>query len=295
MEDISLGGPALADNPSGDGVASSFGSDRATRVSAPSGGDTWPAALSEDNRRLVENKGWRSPDDALKSYRQLDEYRGRSVALPGDQATDEDWKAFRHKTGMPEAADGYALTMMDGADENATATLKELFHKAELDQRQAQALYGGMAEALAMSRQMTTERQAEQLAEARENAEASLTRAWGATDGEIFRRNIEMARRAVEALGGDGLLGELRQLGALTDSNQILSPVPAKAFAEVGAQLFAEDSLIEGGEAITANPFADGSLNLAAQGDLVKRDPARARGFIQAAGKRPENYGLSSH
>ena len=295
MEENSLDGPVAADNPSSDGVVPSTGSDGAMRVSAPSGGDTWRSALEEDNRRLVENKGWQSPDDALKSYRQLDEYRGRSVALPGEAATDEDWLMFRQKTGMPETADGYDFSGDMGADETAIGSLKNLFHGAELDQRQAQTLYADLANVFEQSQQAADADAHERFNQAIGNAESALAEAWGPPDGAGFIRNVEMARRAVEALGGDGLLGELRQLGAVTDDNQILSPVLAKAFAEVGAQLFAEDSLIEGGDAMTVNPFAEETLNLAHQGDLVTRDPARARAFIQAAGKRPENYGLSTH
>lgn len=294
MEENSLDGPVQADNPSNASVAPSVETDKAAPGSAPSGGDTWRSALDEDNRRLVENKGWHGPDDALKSYRELDEYRGRSVALPGEAATDEDWLVFRHKTGMPDSADGYDLASDNGVNETTIGSLKELFHGAELDQRQAQTLYAELENAFIQSQQAAELQANERHNQALENAEAALTEAWGQPDGDGFRRNVEMARRAVDALGGDSLVGELRQLGALSDENQILSPVLAKAFAEVGAQLFAEDTMIEGGEAMTVNPFSNETLNLAVQGDLVTRDPARARAFIQAAGKRPENYGLAS-
>ncbi len=294
-EGISLGGPDQSANPSDVGEGVSLGSDAPTTEPAASGGDTWGAALNEDNRALVENKGWQSPDDALKSYRELDEYRGRSVALPGEEATDEDWKSFRQKMGVPEAADAYELAAIEGADEASVNSLKELFHGAGLDQRQAEAMYQNLTEAYAGSEQAAKTAQAEQVIQAKSDAKAALAREWGNENGEDFKRNTEAARRAVNELGGDALFEELRQLGAITEDNQILSPVIAKAFAEVGNQLFVEDGLIEGGDAIAVNPFANDTINLTAQGELVKTNPSLARAQIRAANKRPEDYGLPSN
>ncbi len=294
-EDISLGGPAGADNPNNAGSGVSLGSDAPALDAAASSGDEWGEALSEENRTLVKNKGWQGPDDALKSYRELDEYRGRSVALPGDQATDDDWKSFRQKLGMPQAADAYEFTTDEGLDDAGLTSLKGLFHSAELDQRQAKALYRGLSQTFDDAQQAADDAEAKQLTEAKEHARAALTEAWGKEGGETFKRNTEMARRAVDVLGGNGLFEELRQLGAISDDNQILSPVLAKALADAGNLLFAEDGLIEGGDGLAVNPFADATLNLTAQGQLVQSDPTRARMLIQAANKRPENYGLSSN
>ncbi|MCP4536708.1 MAG: hypothetical protein GY832_06135, partial [Chloroflexi bacterium] len=146
-----------------------------------------------------------------------------------------------------------------------------------------------------VSQQAAEEQHFEHVNQAKTDASKALTREWGAQEGEVFKRNIEMARRAVVELGGDGLFDELRSLGAITDDNQVLSPVLAKAFAEVGNQLFAEDGLVDGGDTVSVNPFAEDTMNLTAQGALVKSDPARARAMIRAAGKRPEDYGLSSN
>ena len=296
MEDgISLNGPAAADNPSNEGASLSNGSDGAVSDSAASGGDTWSAALHEDNRALVDNKGWKSPDDALKSYRELDEYRGRSVALPGDEATDEDWKSFRGKMGTPETADAYTFGADEGADKAAVDSLKGLFHGAGLDQRQADALYDGMIASLGDTQQSTVEQQAQMLAQKKSDAQVALVEDWGNVDGEVFKRNTEMARRAVTELGGDKLFQELRDIGAISEDSKILSPILAKALAEVGNQLFAEDSLLDTGDTVMVNPFAADTMNLTAQGELVTKDPARARSLIRAANLRPEDYGLSSN
>lgn len=296
MEDnVSLGGPDQSANPSDGDKGVPLGSDMPLSDPATSSGDIWSAALSEDNRRLVENKGWKSPDEALKSYSELDEYRGRSVALPGEDATDEDWQAFRHKMGTPEAAEAYQFEANEGADETALTALKGVFHGAGLDQRQADVLYQRLSQTYAESIEAHEAQQAEQLHQAMFEAKTALTDVWGNEDGEVFKRNTEAARRAVGELGGDALFAELRQIGALTADNQILSPVLAKAMAEVGTQLFAEDALMKGGDAVTMNPFAKDTLNVTAQGQLVNSDPATARAMIRAAGKRPEDYGLSSN
>ncbi len=295
-ENVSLGGSAHAGNPASDGASLSNGSDGATQVPAASSGDTFASGLEDEgNRALVDSKGWTHPDHAISAYREIEAYQGGSVALPGEEATDDDWKSFRQKMGTPETADAYTFTGTEGADETAVNSLKELFHGADLDQRQASALYDGMLGNMQQMQQAAEEQHIEHINQAKADASQALTKEWGAQEGETFKRNIEMARRAVVELGGDGLFGELRELGAITDDNQILSPVLAKAFAEVGNQLFAEDGLVNGGDTVSVNPFAADTMNLTAQGALVKSDPARARAMIRAAGKRPENYGLSSN
>ncbi|MCP4538943.1 MAG: hypothetical protein GY832_17550 [Chloroflexi bacterium] len=298
MEDqqVSLDGSDSSGNPSGDGVSLSNGSDGGTQDSTASGGNTFASGLEDEgNRALVESKGWAHPDHAISAYREIEAYQGKSVALPGEEASDDDWKSFRQKMGTPETSDAYTFTGAEEADETAVNSLKELFHGAELDQHQAEALYKGLSENYQVSQQAAEEQHFEHVNQAKTDASKALTREWGAQEGEVFKRNIEMARRAVVELGGDGLFDELRSLGAITDDNQVLSPVLAKAFAEVGNQLFAEDGLVDGGDTVSVNPFAEDTMNLTAQGALVKSDPARARAMIRAAGKRPEDYGLSSN
>ena len=38
--------------------------------------------LSDDDKKLVGDKGWKSPSDMLKSYRELEKTFGTRVALP---------------------------------------------------------------------------------------------------------------------------------------------------------------------------------------------------------------------
>ena len=296
MDGVSFEGPAAADNPGNEGAGLSDGSDGAVdQSSATSGGDTWSSALNEDNRGLVENKGWKSPDDALKSYRELDEYRGRSVALPGENATDEDWSSFRGKMGTPELADAYTFGSDDGADKDAVTSLKGLFHGAGLDQRQADNLYQSMLASLGDTQHASVEQQAQRLTQRKTDSQKELVDAWGNADGEVFKTNTEAARRAAIGLGGSDLFQELRDMGALSDDNKVLAPKLMKALAEVGTSMFAEDGFVSTGDVSAVNPFDKSSEDITAQSNLVKSNPSRARSLIRAANLRPEDYGLSSN
>ena len=70
------------------------------------GDENWVAGLQiEDNRTLVEAKQWKSADDAIKSYRELEAHASKALKVPGADATAEDWDAFYGKLGRPESPD----------------------------------------------------------------------------------------------------------------------------------------------------------------------------------------------
>ena len=64
-----------------------------TATPAPS----WLEGLSEDNRKLAENKGWKSPEDIEKvfsSYSEMEKAQGASLRVPKDDAPKEEWDKF---------------------------------------------------------------------------------------------------------------------------------------------------------------------------------------------------------
>lgn len=81
--------------------------------------------LSDDDKKLVGDKGWKSPSDMLKSYRELEKTFGTRVALPKDEDKDA-WSNLYSKLGLPESADKYEL---EGVDENVKADIQQILFK----------------------------------------------------------------------------------------------------------------------------------------------------------------------
>lgn len=72
----------------------------------------WGTFGDETIRGFAETKNWKSPEDVVKSYQNLEKIVGskaNALIVPGEDATAEDWAAFYDKTGRPAAADNYAM------------------------------------------------------------------------------------------------------------------------------------------------------------------------------------------
>src|SRR5688500_19928828 len=74
-----------------------------------SGAADWLAGLEADNRSLVEAKCWKGPQDAIKSYRELETRLGQTLPVPGKDATPEEWTKHYDKLGRPPTTTDYAL------------------------------------------------------------------------------------------------------------------------------------------------------------------------------------------
>lgn len=257
-------------------------------------GKTWAAGLqAEENRALVEAKQWQTPDDALKSYRELQAHASKGLQLPGSDATAEDWNAFYTKLGRPEKADGYELKLNTEAvpegfpyDEKSAIEFRNWAHEAGLTPRQAQTLHDKF-----VSHQAGAFGSAQEMAAKREgDTHRELVNAWGDPDTSSYKQEVELMSRAVNQLG---LKGALVEAGLLSNDGAIRNAAVAKAFAKVGKELYGEDSMATNANGVLSNPFSDGdNFNLTKQGELIRSDPKKAKALIQAAGKNPAQFGM---
>lgn len=258
-------------------------------------GKTWAAGLqAEENRALVEAKHWETPDDALKSYRELQTHASKGLQLPGENATADDWNAFYQKLGRPETADKYELKLNTEAvpqdfpyDEKSAIEFRNWAHEAGLTPKQAQVLHdkfvGYQAGAFGEAQQAAAKREGD--------AHRAIVQEWGDPDTSGYKQNVELASRAISQLG---LKDALVESGALSADGAIRHPAIAKAMAKVGKELYAEDSMATNATGVLSNPFSDGdNFNLTKQGELIRSDPRKAAALIRAAGKKSSDYGLS--
>jgi hypothetical protein len=94
------------------------------------GGD----ASSPSNRDWLKVKGFKTPDDAIKSYRETEKalLNGGKFTVPGDKATPEEIAAYHRAIGVPETAEKYefALPAGEAMDEGFVTPMRTIAHKA---------------------------------------------------------------------------------------------------------------------------------------------------------------------
>lgn len=152
--------------------------------------------------------------DLAKGYANLEKKLGNSVNIPGEDATAEETKAFYAKLGVPESAEGYSIK-----DEKA-GTFRELAFSNNLTDRQAKALYEGLAQIGAETAKQT----ALQIQEMAANTDKALKSEWG----QEYSKNLEYLKRGIAAYGGNSLGAKLKASGLLYDADVV------KMFASLG-------------------------------------------------------------
>jgi hypothetical protein len=135
--------------------------------------------------------------------------------------------------------------------------------------------------------------QAEQRATQIETAHKDIVKAWGDPGTDDYRRNQEMARRALIQSGAKDAFIEAGIIDA--QSGMITSAPVAKFLAQVGTKMFAEDSMFSGPASYGKNPFTEKEFNMTEQSMLIKNDPGKAAILIRAAGQKPSDYGMADN
>lgn len=258
-----------------------------------SGNADWVAGLQvEDNRTLVEAKQWKSADDVIRSYRELETHASKALKVPEANAPAEEWNAFYGKLGRPESADKYELklnteTVPEGFpyDEKSAIEFRTWAHEAGLTPAQAQTLHDKFVGYQAGS--FTASREA--LAKAEGDTHREIVMQWGDPDTDGYKQNLEYTSRAIGQLG---LKDELTRLGALSADGAVLSPKIAFALSKVGKEMYGEDTTVLNAGGTVSNPFSAEHENLTQQGQLIRSDPSKAKSLIRAAGGNPADYGL---
>lgn len=82
-------------------------------------------SFSGDDSKYVGDKGWKTPSDMLKSYRELETFSSNRVSLPKD-GDEESWRNLYNKIGMPEKEEDYNV---EGIDEQYKKDLQALLFK----------------------------------------------------------------------------------------------------------------------------------------------------------------------
>lgn len=243
------------------------------------------SALNEDNRQYVASKGWRSPDDILGSYRNLERHNSsrqdsnksgqQSNGFDDTVKSPADYK-FQKPADFPQNA------VYDG---NFAEAFKSWAYEAKLSPQAAQTIHDKYVSQFAESYGRLSQEREAKVESAITSTFDALTKSFGSPDTPGFKRNMELARRAINHLDPD-LRAGLKEAGVIVEKNGeevLTNAAVAKAMASVGAKIYAEDGLY-GAPSSTENPFDTKKPNLTAQGKILKENPELARTLIQAAG-----------
>lgn len=169
-------------------------------AATPAGAVGWLDGADELTLGYAQNKGWQNPLEAVKSYQNLEKLlgadrAGRTVVLPGENATPEEKAAFYEKLGRPASPADYGIKPGEGGDPKALEPFLNKFHELGLSKAQAEELTKFTGE-LAKQQQTQT---AAQKATAFQADDQSLRTEWGAA----YDQNVMAARASVQALGLD--------------------------------------------------------------------------------------------
>lgn len=188
--------------------------------------DDFINSLSEEHKPTVTKKGFKSVDDVLKAYENLESKLGKRF----DDLTADEIKALNVKLGAPESPDGYELSLPEGfQDDGSLNAFAHKAHELGLPKDKAEALYGWYMETQIDGLKMA---QANAQNDAVEKVE-SLKKEFGAA----FDERISLAKHALKEFGGDEVLDIINKYGLGNE------PALVKMFAEIG-KLTSEDKIV---------------------------------------------------
>jgi hypothetical protein len=186
---------------------------------------TESAWYGDDNKELVESKGWKSGDDALKSYRELEKTFSGRVKIPGEDATPEERAKFNEKIGVPSDTDGYEISVPEEIssirDEGIENTMKEVALEAGVPKVAFEKIVGSYYEKIAADMQAGMEQGMTALRDElgdKYEAEVEIAKRFAGNCSEEFRGLVEST-----GLGNNPIfIKEFISLGKKTMSDSLV-------------------------------------------------------------------------
>lgn len=183
-------------------------------AAAAGGGDQAPAfdykkSIAGEYHGLWENKGWKDPNDVLKSYGNLENMLGAQdrLILPKDDKDDKAWGELYTKLGRPAKADDYKFDdLPQGMELNQE--LDKWFRETSFANGLSQKAAAAMQREFNKFGQVEMARLAAEKKAAAEKGLAELKKEWGAD----FDDGVAKAKMAAKALGGDKIAAAIDAL-----------------------------------------------------------------------------------
>ena len=194
---------------------------------------------SEDNTELVTQQGWKSGDDVIRDYNELNKSASGKVKVPTDESSAEEISAFYAKIRGVDNAEGYDMPKPElpegmNYDENFEKVIRGIAFEAGISKAQMKKLSEAY-NAYQIEQFGTFEAE---LAQTHEEGRQVLQKEWK----EDYEVNSEVAKRACTELCDDDFKALLKEtkLGN--------HPVFMRNFFNIGKKIL-DDTLIKGTQA----------------------------------------------
>lgn len=166
-----------------------------------------------------------NPDlyNMANSYRNAEKaLGGEKISLPRDVSDTDAWNQIYSKLGKPETADGYKLPSEGSANGQLSQSTKDVFHKANLTQSQAEAMQAGLTSLY----QQKAEADTLAMKQRSDKDAADLQKEWG----QEHTANVEIAKRAKESVAkstglNDADLDAMEKAIGLSKSLKIMNQI----------------------------------------------------------------------
>ncbi len=176
---------------------------------------------SQENADIVQRCGWKTGDDAIQSYRNLEKMDSGKVKMPTTDSSTEEISTFYKQCGRPDAADGYTKpTLAEGVelDGEFFGKMATIAHGKGCSDALFTDLTSGFIEYAAHLEAQNAEAEVVEFNRYREEADRKLHDNYGAD----YDKNIELSKRAYTEYASD----ELKELLG-TDKYKSLMNEPA--------------------------------------------------------------------
>lgn len=188
----------------------------------------WYDSLPDDLKSNDTIKHFQDVPALVKSYIHAQSMIGKKgVVVPTDKDADEAWEGFYKAIGRPEL-DKYELKSPEGFDAEELKAFKEEMYQHGILPRQAQKMLEKRHQAKLEHQKNMNEEIARYTQEGIEN----LKTEWG----EGFNRHVNLAKNALQEVGGEEMQKYIMELGLDNDAKFV------KMFAKIG-KLLGEDKL----------------------------------------------------
>ena len=149
--------------------------------------------VSEEEFSYISNKGFRGPQDLLKSYRELEKAYSSKVSIPKD-GDKEGFDKLYMKLGMPQDLDGFDIDFLE-QDKDIGNQFKQVCLENNILPQSAKALYDWFVK----SRDEEVSKASQHWADVSLNEMEEVKQEWGAS----AKRNMEMMKRGVRMISQD--------------------------------------------------------------------------------------------